>query len=207
MTGNSGKVQTARPDWLAEAISNIFHPFVAAIPTMVIAMIQQGTSLRSSLFWTILAVGVVIVPMLFLIYRGVRSGRYSDASISIREQRHSLYAVAAALFALLLGILIWEGAPVILLACLLSALAATVIAGFINQRFTKLSLHSVAGSGYATVLLLTAPALGIATALFSLLVGWARMRLNHHTPVQILIGWAVSSGCVLLIFGALRLLP
>lgn len=196
----------ATQDRFAEGISNIFHPFVVAIPTMVIAMVRQGTSLRSALFWTILAVCVVIVPMLFLIYRGVRSGRYSDASISIREQRRGLYVAAVILFAFLLAILIWGKAPTILLACLVSALAATVIAAFINHQFTKLSLHSVGMAGYTTVLLLTAPALGIAMALFALLVGWARMRLNHHTPLQILIGWAVSSGCVLLIFGALQLL-
>ncbi|MBI1792639.1 MAG: phosphatase PAP2 family protein [Chloroflexi bacterium] len=206
MTGDSGDVQIARADRLAEAISNIFHPFVVAIPTMVIAMVWKGTSLQSALFWTILAVCVVIVPMLFLIYRGVRSGRYSDASISIREQRRGLYAAAAILFALLLAILIWGKAPTILLACLLSALAANVIASFINHQFTKLSLHSVGMAGYATVLLLTAPALGTAMVLFALLVGWARMRLNHHKLWQILIGWAVSSGCVLLVFWILRLL-
>lgn len=206
MNGNSKKTQMALPDRLAEAISNIFHPFVAAIPTMVIAMVRQGTSLRSALFWTILAVCVVIVPLVFLIYRGVRSGLYSDASISIREQRRGLYAAAAILFALLLAILIWGKAPTILLACLVSALAATVIASLINHQFTKLSLHSVGMAGYTTVLLLTVPALGIAMALFALLVGWARMHLNHHTPLQILIGWAVSSICILLIFGSMQLL-
>lgn len=206
MNGNSKKTQMALPDRLAEAISNVFHPFVAAIPTMVIAMVWQGTSLRSALFWTILAVCVVIVPLVFLIYRGVRSGLYSDASISIREQRRGLYAAAAILFALLLAILIWGKAPTILLACLVSALAATVIASLINHRFTKLSLHSVGMAGYTTVLLLTVPALGIAMALFALLVGWARMHLNHHTPLQILIGWAVSSICILLIFGSMQLL-
>lgn len=206
MTGNNVSDKIAPLERLAEAISNIFHPFLAAIPTMLIAMVWKGTSLGSALFWTILAVCVVIVPMLLLIYRGIRSGRYSDASISIREQRRSLYAAAGILFALLLAILIWGRAPTILLACLLSALAANVIASLINHRFTKLSLHSVGMGGYTTVLLLTAPALGIAMALFALLVGWARMQLNHHTPWQILIGWVVASGCVLLVFWLLRLL-
>jgi hypothetical protein len=203
---NPGRKAQISPDRLAEGISNIFHPFVVAIPTMIIAMVRQGAGLWPSLFWTVLAVCVVIVPLSFLVYVGVRSGRYHDASLSLREQRHGLYATAALLFALLLVILIWGKAPQVLLACLLSALAATMIASFINRQFTKLSLHSVGMAGYTTVLLLTAPALGIAMALFAPLVGWARIRLNHHTPLQIVIGWSVSAICVLLTFWAMQFL-
>ena len=37
-------------------------------------------------------------------------------------------------------------------------------------------------------------------AIFAPLVGWARIRLKHHTPVQILIGWMVSMICVFVVF-------
>ena len=178
-------------DRIAEAVSNVFHPFVVVIPTMVIAMIAKGNTLWRSLFWTILAIGVVILPMLILIVVGVRSGRYSDPSISMREQRSSLYALGVLLLVLLLAILVLGKAPLILIACLVSAVLATLVGSGINHWFTKLSLHSVGVAGCATVLLLTVPLLGIVMALFAPLVAWARIRLKHHTPLQILIGWAV----------------
>ncbi len=187
-------------DHIAETISVIFHPFVVVIPTMVIAMLSQRSTLWQSLFWTLLSVCVVIVPMLFVIYAGVRSGRFSDASISVREQRSSLYTLAAFLLILLLGVLIFGKAPLILIACLSSSILATVIAFAINHRFTKLSLHSIGMAGCAAVLLLTTPLLGTAMAIFALLVGWARIRLKHHTLLQILIGWAVSGSSVLIVF-------
>ncbi len=42
--------------------------------------------------------------------------------------------------------------------------------------------------------------IGVVMAIFTPLVGWARIRLKHHTPVQILIGWMVSMICVFVVF-------
>jgi membrane-associated phospholipid phosphatase len=187
-------------DRLAKVVSGIFHPFLVVIPTMVVAMLREGSTIEQSILWTILVICVVILPLLFLVYRGVRSGRYSDPSISIREQRHSLYLVAEILLLLLLAALLWGRAPTILVACLISAILVTLIASLINYRFTKLSLHSIGMAGCITVLILTIPVLGFVMALFAPVVGWARIRLKHHTPFQILLGWAVSAICVLIVF-------
>ncbi len=197
---NSINHRSEQLDHIAKVISNIFHPFVVVIPTMVIAMVAQGSTLWQSLAWTILSVCIVIVPLLFMIYAGVRSGRFSDASISVREQRSSLYILAACLFVLLLAILVFGKAPLILIACLISAILATVTGFAVNQRFTKLSLHSIGMAGCATVLLLVMPLLGLVMTIFALLVAWARIRLKHHTQLQILLGWAVSVISVLIIF-------
>ena len=198
-------IQSKGIERVAEAVSTVFHPFVVVIPTMVIAMVHQGNTFRESLFWTVLSVCIVILPMVLLIYAGVRSGHYSDSSVSIREQRSSLYALSGFLMVLLVGILVWTKAPLILIACLVSAVLATLIGFVINNRFTKLSLHSVGMAGCVTVLCLTVPALGLAFVLFAPIVGWARIRLKHHPPFQILIGWVVSLISVLIVFQALHI--
>jgi membrane-associated phospholipid phosphatase len=184
---------------IAEVVSYIFHPLIVVIPTMVIAITQTGFSLSESVFWTLLAVAVVNVPMALLLFYGVRSGRYSDASVSLRQQRTSIYAVGGVCLVILLLILILANGPTVLIACLIAAVMATGI-GYLVNRYTKLSLHSAAIAGCATVLLLTFPLLGILLAIFTPLVGWARIRLKHHTPLQILIGWIVPVGCVLIVF-------
>ncbi len=207
MTATDRKLQMSRGDRFAEAVSTVFHPFVIVIPTMVIAMLRKGIPLGHSLLWTSLAVIVMILPLVFLIYSGVRSGRYSDPSVSIREQRRTLYVVDIFFLVLLLAILVWWNAPLILVACLVAAIFSTLFASVINYRFTKLSLHSFSMAGCAMVLILTAPALGAAMVLFVPLVAWARIRLRHHTPLQILIGWTVSAVCVLIVFRVFRLMP
>jgi membrane-associated phospholipid phosphatase len=186
-------------DRIAKVLSLIFHPLIVVIPTMVIAITQRGNTFWQSLFWTGLAVCIVNLPMAFLILNGVRSGRYSDASVSIREQRGSLFAVGGICLVVLLAILILAKAPMILVVCLVSAVLSTAI-GFVINRFTKLSIHSAAMAGCATVLIQTAPIVGIVMVVFAPLVGWARIRLKHHTPLQILIGWMVPMLCVLAVF-------
>jgi membrane-associated phospholipid phosphatase len=137
--------------------------------------------------------------MALLLFWGVRSGKYSDASVSVREQRTSIYAVGGTCLVILLAVLIIGKAPVVIIACLVSAVLATALGYGIN-RYTKLSLHSAAMAGCTAVLLWTAPLIGVVMAIFAPLVGWARIRLKHHTPVQILIGWMVSMICVFVVF-------
>jgi len=206
MTTTNQSAQICFTDRFAGAVSLVSHPFIVVIPTMVIAIVQQGDSLWGALFWTMLSVCVVILRLVFFVYSGVRSGRYSDPSISMREQRQSLYIIAGLLLVLLLAILILGNAPLILIACLVSAILTIVVGLAINTRMTKLSLHSIGMAGCATVLILTVPILGLVMALFAPLVGWARIRLRHHTPFQILVGWMVAAFCVLLIFHIFHLL-
>ena len=192
-------MNAANADKLAEVVSYVFHPLLVVIPTLVIAMVRLGSTLGQAIFWTVLSIAIVNVPMALLLFWGVRSGKYSDASVSVREQRTSIYAVGGACLVILLAVLIIGKAPVVIIACLISAVIATALGYWIN-RYTKLSLHSAAMAGCTAVLLWTAPLIGVIMAIFAPLVGWARIRLKHHTPVQILIGWMVSMICVFVVF-------
>jgi len=192
-------VNDSTTDRIAEIISYVFHPLLVVIPTLVIAMVRLGSTLGQAIFWTVLSIAIVNVPMALLLFWGVRSGKYSDASVSVREQRTSIYAVGGACLVILLAVLIIGKAPVVIIACLISAVIATALGYWIN-RYTKLSLHSAAMAGCTAVLLWTAPMIGVIMAVFAPLVGWARIRLKHHTPVQILIGWMVSMICVFVVF-------
>jgi membrane-associated phospholipid phosphatase len=186
-------------DRFAELVSYIFHPLLVVIPTLVIAMTRLGSTFGQAIFWTVLSVAIVNLPMALLLFWGVRSGKYSDPSVSIREQRTSIYAVGGTCLVILLIVLIVGKAPAVIIACLISAVIATALGYWIN-RYTKLSLHSAAMAGCTAVLLWTAPLIGVIMAIFAPLVGWARIRLKHHTPVQILIGWTLSIICVFVIF-------
>jgi membrane-associated phospholipid phosphatase len=138
---------------------------------------------------------MVNLPILMIIEYGVHARHYSDRSISIREQRYSIFAIGLLFFVLLILVTSLGNGPRVLLACLLAALATTVISLLIN-RFTKVSLHSVAMAGCTVVFWSMNPIFGLLMALFSILVGWSRIRLGHHTLMQILIGWGISVLCV-----------
>jgi membrane-associated phospholipid phosphatase len=187
-------------DRLAEVLSSVFHPFVVVILTMILSTVSQENSSGQALFWTVLSICVVILPLTYVIYSKVRSGQYSDSSVSIREQRQGLYGLAGFLFIVLITILVLGKAPRPFLASTLAGVLALAVAFLINRRYTKVSLHSMGISTCTAILLLTTPQLGILLGLFIPLVGWARIRLGHHTLPQVLIGIAVAVASVILVF-------
>ncbi len=189
-----------KQDKLAKMLSNIFHPFLISLVTLVLVIYLDGTALVDAIRWTVAGFGIVILPLAIYLIINVRRGRYSDWSISIREQRYNIYILAGICFIVLVLIFILGDAPGIALACLYAALGTTIVAAIINRLATKVSLHAVAMAGCAAALFWVAPPLGLFLGFASLLVGWARMRLKHHTFVQILLGWGVSIASVVVVF-------
>lgn len=197
---SSGVVEASSQDRLARLVSNVFHPFLVSVVTLVLVIYLDGATLWEAIKWTAVGFGIVIVPLTLFLIVNVRRGHYSDWSISIREQRHSIYILAGICFVILVLTFIRAGAPAISLACLYAALTTVVIAAVINRTVTKISLHSVAMAGCAAALFWVSPPLGLFLALGALAVGWARMRLKHHTVAQVLLGWGLAAGSVLVVF-------
>lgn len=180
-------------------LSRIFHPFLITIPTLALAIYLNGSSLREALQWTAVTIGVVIAPAFLFIAYHVRTARFSDWTVSIREQRHGLYFVGGVCLLLLLAILFYFDAPRIIQACLLAAVAANGISALVN-RITKISVHAAAMAGCSTVLFTVWPPLGVGLGVMTLIVGWARIRLKQHSAGQVLLGWMVAVACVGIVF-------
>ncbi len=194
------RVDQSSRDRLAHLLSNVFHPFLVSLVTLVLVIYLDGTPLLDAIKWTAVGFGIVILPLTLYLIFNVRRGHYSDWSISIREQRHTIYLITAVCFIILVTVFIWAGAPSIALACLYAALPTTVLAGAINRLVTKISLHAVAMAGCAAALFWVSPLLGLLLTLAGIAVSWARMRLKHHTLTQILLGWGVAAGSVFIVF-------
>lgn len=194
------RVNLSGRDRLARLLSNVFHPFLVSLVTLVLVIYLDGATLLDAIKWTVIGFGIVILPLTIYLVINVRRGRYSDWSISIREQRYNIYILAGICFVILVLTFIWAGAPAIAIACLYAALATVVIAALINRLVTKISLHAVAMAGCAAALFWVSPPLGLLLALAGIAVSWARMHLKHHTLAQILLGWGVTIGSVFVVF-------
>lgn len=194
------RVDLSGRDRLARLLSNVFHPFLVSLVTLILVIYLDGATLLDAIKWTVIGFGIVILPLTIYLVINVRRGRYSDWSISIREQRYNIYILAGICFVILVLTFIWAGAPAIAIACLYAALATVVIAALINRLVTKISLHAVAMAGCAAALFWVSPPLGLLLALAGIAVSWARMHLKHHTLTQILLGWGVTIGSVFVVF-------
>jgi hypothetical protein len=129
----------------------------------------------------------VILPTAILLFMGVRSGRWQDADISVREERRRFYPLAIP-FSAIGALALWlMGAPVFVLRGALVTLVLFVLAAVINLRF-KLSLHTLFAS-YCTVILfrisLPCGAMGF---VLTVLVFWSRLFLSRHTVLENVAG-------------------
>ena len=194
-------VELSGRDRLAQLLSNVFHPFLVSLATLVLVIYLDGAPLLDAIKWTAVGFGIVILPVTLYLIFNVRRGHYSDWSISIREQRHTIYLITAVCFIILVTVFIWAGAPPVALACLYAALPTTILAGAVNRLVTKVSLHSVAMAGCAAALFWVSPPLGLFLAAAALAVGWARVQLKRHTIPQVLLGWGIAAGSVIVVFG------
>lgn len=177
---------------LARWLSRLFHPFLISILTLILVIYLDGFSWVEAVQWTVVATALVILPVSIYLVYSVKNGRYSDWNISIREQRYSIYALAAICFMALTITFIQTGAPPIALACIYAALLTITLAAGINRFLTKVSIHSATMAGCATVIALMSPPIGVLMALMTIAVGWSRVQLKQHTMGQVIIGWSIA---------------
>lgn len=180
---------------LAVWVSRVFHPFVVPVPTLLVALRLLGVGWREAFAWTALCIAVAIVPpTVLLVAQRVRRGD-GDWYVTVREERRSLYALGGACLVALLALLWAGGAPRVLVACLVAAIVANAIGAGLN-RVTKVSVHAGSAAGCATLLAWLAPALAPLLAATVALVGWARLRLGHHTLEQVALGAGITAACI-----------
>jgi membrane-associated phospholipid phosphatase len=184
---------------LGKLLSQVFHPILMNILTFLIAGYYGLADPAAGLTWTAVCILVLVPPpTLFYIIR-LRQDVYSDEDVSIRQQRNELYLVAFLWMLLVIAALIPLGMPAPLLAVMVISLVLGVIGGTVNL-FWKISVHAASVATLATVALLYVRGLGIGLWICALAVGWARVRTNNHTPMQVLAGFLTAATVVLVVF-------
>jgi hypothetical protein len=180
----------------ARAVSWIGHPLVFVTISVGIVVTTQLTSSAAVSILAALLLSVV-VPTAILLVVGVRSGRWQDADVSVREERKRFYPWAIPFSAL--GTLVtWLiRAPFFVVRGGLVTLALFVVAAITNF-WLKISLHTLFAS-YCTVILFRINTLcGTVALIFAGLVFWSRLFLSRHTFVEVLagVGLGISGGII-----------
>lgn len=171
---------------LAGVVSWIGHPLVFATATVAIVV---ATQLPARMAFAILAALLlsVIGPIAVLLILGVRSGRWRDADVSVREERRLLYPVAIPLSAFGTLITWWIGAPGYILRGGIVTLLLLVIAAVTNL-WLKISLHALFAAFFTALLFRLSPIYGSAALLVAALIFWSRLFLMRHTFTETISG-------------------
>ena len=176
---------------LARAISWIGHPlvFVSASLALIVWFRLANRIGISALGAVILA---VVLPIGVLLFRGVRSGRWSDADVSIHSERVRFYPPAILLSMVGVATLLVLRSPWPLIRGAVVTLLMLGTAALIN-RLTKISLHTVFAFYCATILFGVGLVIGSIALCLAATVLWSRLYLRRHHLRDVLLGAAMGS--------------
>ena len=175
---------------IARWLSIAFHPFV-----MVAVMVGVAAAARQTRGEAARSVGVVvlftIVPLAILMWHQVRRGTWENVDASNRADRPVLYVVGGiALVALLVYLYVVRPESfmvrgvVVILGMIAVCAAAT--------RFAKVSLHTAFAALAATALALARSPFGYSLLLALPAIGWSRIALHRHTPLEVTLGGIIG---------------
>lgn len=183
-------------DRLAPFFSLAFHPSVIPVPAGIAILLLYGLQPVEALKWVGITAAFIILP----VTATVKYLEYSRGlDTEFKEDRNRIYVLGVICVAAFLAYLHLTPSPRILVNTMYAAVIATIVAGFVNFK-TKLSLHTSVVAGTAALAYFVDHSLGIALGIATLLVGWSRIYLDHHTPQQVFLGGVTASTAVAAVF-------
>jgi membrane-associated phospholipid phosphatase len=172
---------------IARWISHVISPHIVGIVITAMVALNFSNNPLEMLGWLLILVPIVVLPPLFYLLWLVHIGKLEDIYMPDRSTRlRPLTMMMGWIFFCLLLIHYWE-APAIVEAFFLSALILIGILSLVTL-FWKISFHGATISAAATATVMMAGSWAWPVFLLIPLVGWARIRLERHTPRQVVFG-------------------
>ncbi len=183
---------------VARYVSNILSPLVVSFPFVFFVALYHAQNVLMALLYALIILFFLSFGPTVYILAGVRTGKFTDADVSMRSQRVGpfLFGITSALLGL--ATLFFTHGPKNLQTLLL----ITIVSGIVMMIVTlwwKISIHASSLAAAAT--LLTALYGSIVLPVFVLLAAlcWSRVILRRHTVGQVVAGSVVSIALTALI--------
>ncbi len=189
---------------LARAISFLGNPIVMAIPCFLGVCYKAAPRWPEWARWWAISCGLITLSPFIHIRWGVRTGRFSDHEISVREERLRPLLMQLGTVGATYALLRRLRAPRLVIALVISISAAMIpITGI--TLYWKVSVHVAGTAGTVTVLSLVFgkrayPLIALVPAM-----AWSRYVLDHHSPAQGVVGALLGSVPPLLVFRSMDL--
>ncbi|WP_417429480.1 phosphatase PAP2 family protein [Halpernia sp.] len=173
---------------LAKFFTNLFNPLFSLLLYFFYVQIKVG-DFNEGLKQFLLLFFILILPISFWIYKRVKSGKYSDADVSDRKERKTLYyfIIAALTIYILINYLITNKFETEILYLLF-----LLIIMQISNLFIKSSMHTALNIYVAALFFAQNHYLGIIWLIISLIVGFTRIILKKHTLQEVISGAIIA---------------
>lgn len=183
------KDYVGRPEFgWARLVSDLLSPPVLWGALAFPIAFQAADSASQAVMWALIYIALVcIVPMIYIGIM-VKRGSISDLHMAVRQERLKPFMVSLLATTIAWWTLRALGAPSVIPVLALSAIVQLAVLAAITLVW-QVSMHamSTASAVVGAVYAFGLPALLLMIPIL-MLVSAARLRLNRHTPAQILVG-------------------
>lgn len=175
---------------VSKHLSDLFNPMNSLIVYFIIFSIKTQSLLESAKNFLHLFF-IIILPISLWIYYHVKNKKYTDADVSDRTQRKSLYFFIAACMVAYLMFIYFRQDRIDWVAAFLLLLLLIVLQ--ISNYFIKSSMHTALNIFVAALFLPLQPILALMWFCIAIIVGITRVVLKRHTIAEVLSGSAIAS--------------
>ncbi|MCK4792250.1 MAG: hypothetical protein KAV87_51445 [Desulfobacteraceae bacterium] len=184
---------------IANLTSNIFSPFSTGLVLIVLVSFEATESVLGVIKWSLILIGLTILPIFIFTVYLVRNNRLDDISAGIRKQRITIYALTGILASVSCIVLFALKAPLMLLSLSIAGFAGTVAFMCINFWW-KISLHVAFITALVITLFILYESVSAASIVLIPLVAWSRIELGHHSLMQMIAGALLGTLILLVVF-------
>jgi membrane-associated phospholipid phosphatase len=188
-----------RRDWARLTSDILCPPVVWGLLSLPVAF-RFADSAGQALIWAAVYITLVcVIPALYIVWM-VKRGRITDIHMRLRRERFGPFLVSLVGAALSWGVLqLIDASPAMpmMTAFTLAQLAVMTLITLVWQ----ISMHAMSISGaMVTMGIVFGPLPALAVAPLIPLVGTARLRLERHTPAQVIAGTLVGAIMTITLF-------
>ena len=198
---------------LAHFVSRWLGPLYVGLPLLLAvayrAALQEGQTdppgiVLATLKWFVIAQFFLsLIPLINVIW-GVRRKRLSDMEVTRREERTQPLLISLISTVLCMLALLALHAPPVIMALTLAIVANSIVTSAITILLRwKISLHTAALAAAVTLAGLIFHPLFFAGLLLVPLMGWSRVVLERHSPLQTFFGGVLAVGVTAAVYFAL----
>jgi len=180
-------------------MSNVLNPYLVSLVVIVLLALKSTPSTGDAIKWSLILVAITILPIFSVIVYLAHKEKLDGIFISARQQRNKLYLLASACTIASCLVLLYLGAPLLLVATIVAALSAAIIFMGINLLW-KISLHTAFAAGSVTALTIVYGAAGALSLMLVPPVAWSRIELEQHSPAQAVAGAFLAALIVVVVF-------
>lgn len=183
---------------IARWISHLISPHIVGVVLTSTVSYHYSQNPLEALIWLALLMPLLVAPPLGYLFWLVRKGALEDIYMPKRETRLRPLTVFMIWLFICLGLIRYWEAPVIVESFVLAAIILVSVLSLVTL-FWKISFHGATISAAATATVLVAGSYAWPVILLVPLVGWSRVRLERHTPRQVIYGSLIGALLALVI--------